>query len=152
MSRMCVVYPRRPIEFDGPILPLPADGQVPGLPGWRWIHTPGHSAGHVSLFRDADQTLIAGDAFCTTNQNSFLSIATQKPEFHGPPAYFTTDWEAARESVWCLADLTPAFIAPGHGQPMAGQATTRALAELAARFDEFARPERGWHVHHPVRG
>ncbi len=152
MSRMSVVYPRRPIEFDKAVHPLPADGHVPGLPGWRWIHTPGHTAGHVSLFRDLDRTLIVGDAFCTTRQESFLAVATQKPKLHGPPAYFTTDWEAARESVRRLAALTPAFIAPGHRQPMAGEATTLALAALAAEFDEFARPEQGWYVEHPVRG
>ena len=42
------------------------------MPGWRWVHTPGHTAGHVSLFRDADRTLIAGDAFVTTKQESAL--------------------------------------------------------------------------------
>jgi hypothetical protein len=98
-----------------------------------------------------DRTLIVGDAFCTTRQESFLAVATQKPKLHGPPAYFTTDWEAARESVRRLAALTPAFIAPGHRQPMAGEATTLALAALAAEFDEFARPEQGWYVEHPVR-
>ena len=35
------------------------------MPGWRWIHTPGHTAGHVSLYRDSDRTLLAGDAFVT---------------------------------------------------------------------------------------
>jgi glyoxylase-like metal-dependent hydrolase (beta-lactamase superfamily II) len=152
MARMSVVYPRRPIEFDGTIAALPADGSVPDLADWRWIHTPGHTAGHVSFFRDADRALIVGDAFCTTRQESFLAVATQKPELHGPPAYFTTDWEAARDSVRRLAALDPEFIAPGHGQPMHGDTTRRALTELAARFDELARPEHGRYVDHPVRG
>jgi glyoxylase-like metal-dependent hydrolase (beta-lactamase superfamily II) len=121
------------------------------MPGWRWIHTPGHTAGHVSLFREADRALIVGDAFCTTKQESFLAVATQRPELHGPPAYFTTDWDAARESVGRLAALEPSFIAPGHGQPMAGAETTQALQELAARFDEVARPEHGRYVEHPRR-
>ena len=30
-------------------------GWVPGLPGWRWVFTPGHTPGHVALFRDADR-------------------------------------------------------------------------------------------------
>jgi glyoxylase-like metal-dependent hydrolase (beta-lactamase superfamily II) len=151
MARMSKVYPRRPIEFDGRVNELPADGSVPGLPDWRWIHTPGHTPGHISLFRDVDQTLIVGDAFCTTNAESFLSVATQKPDLHGPPAYFTTDWEAARDSVRRLSELSPEFIAPGHGQPMHGDVTRRALSELALGFDEFARPEKGWYVAHPVR-
>jgi glyoxylase-like metal-dependent hydrolase (beta-lactamase superfamily II) len=130
---------------------LPVDGSIPHLPGWRSIHTPGHTAGHVSLFRDPDRALIVGDAFCTTKQESFFAVATQRPELHGPPAYFTTDWDAARDSVRRLAALEPAFIAPGHGQPMAGPETTQALRELADRFDEIARPEHGRYVEQPRR-
>jgi len=115
------------------------------------VHTPGHTAGHVSLFRDVDRTLIVGDAFCTTKQESFFAVATQRPELHGPPAYFTTDWDAARDSVRRLAALHSAFIALGHGQPMAGAGTMQPLAELADRFDEVARPEHGHYVQNPTR-
>lgn len=152
MARMATLYPRGPIDLGRRVRQLPADGTIPVLPGWRSLHTPGHTAGHVSLFRDADRALIVGDAFCTTRQESFFAVATQRPELHGPPAYFTTDWEAARVSVERLAALQPAFIAPGHGQPMAGEATTGALAELARRFDAVARPDRGRYVDHPRRG
>ena len=50
-----------------------------------------------------------------------------------------------------LAALEPAFIAPGHGQPMAGAETARALHELADRFDEVARPGQGRYIEHPRR-
>ena len=151
MARMASAYPREPVDLGDRVRELPRDGSIPGMPGWRWIHTPGHTAGHISLVRDADRTLIAGDAFCTTKQESFLAVATQRPELHGPPAYFTTDWDAARESVRRLAALEPAFIAPGHGQPMAGPHVTKGLHELAARFDEVARPAHGRYVEHPRR-
>jgi glyoxylase-like metal-dependent hydrolase (beta-lactamase superfamily II) len=149
MARMSTLYPRGPIRLGSAPRELPADGTVPSLPDWRWIHTPGHSAGHVSFFREADRTLIVGDAFCTTKQESFFAVATQRPEMHGPPAYFTTDWDAARDSVQRLAALRPAVVAPGHGQPMAGEETTEALRELAARFDEVARPSHGRYVEQP---
>lgn len=151
MARMAALYPRGSINLGDRVTQLAADGTIPVMPGWRAIHTPGHTAGHVSLFRDIDRTLIAGDAFCTTKQESFFAVATQKPELHGPPAYFTTDWDAARGSVARLAALEPAFIAPGHGQPMAGVETTRALRHLADRFDDVARPEKGRYVAHPRR-
>src|SRR5688572_3100656 len=151
MARMASAYPRRSIDLGPRVAALPADGTIPALPGWRCIHTPGHTAGHVSLFRDEDRALIVGDAFCTTKQESFFAVATQRPELHGPPAYFTTDWDAARASVQRLSALDPAFIAPGHGQPMAGEATAHALRELAARFDEVARPEHGRYVEQPRR-
>jgi glyoxylase-like metal-dependent hydrolase (beta-lactamase superfamily II) len=151
MARMASLYPRGPIDLGARTHELPQDGSVPALPGWRWIHTPGHTAGHVSLFRDADRTLVVGDAFCTTRQESFFAVATQRPELHGPPAYFTTDWNAARESVRRLAALDPGFIAPGHGQPMAGEQTLQSLVELSERFDEVARPEQGRYVRNPTR-
>jgi glyoxylase-like metal-dependent hydrolase (beta-lactamase superfamily II) len=152
MARMASLYPRRPIDLGAWVRELPADGSIPVLPGWQWVHSPGHTAGHVSLFRPVDRTLIVGDAFCTTKQESFFAaVVTQRPELHGPPAYFTTDWEAARDSVQRLASLQPAFIAPGHGQPMAGDDTLRSLVELAERFDHVARPDHGRYIQNPTR-
>ena len=146
MARMAALYPRGPIDIGPVAIPLPSDRTVPNLPGWQWIHTPGHTDGHVSLFRDMDRTLVVGDAFCTTKQESFLAVATQRPELHGPPSYFTTNWDAARESVRQLAALEPARVAPGHGQPMAGDDTTDALQLLAEQFDLRARPAHGRYV------
>lgn len=152
MARMATLYPRGPINLGNRVRELPDGGVVPALLGWRWIPTPGHTAGHVSLFRDADHTLIVGDAFCTTKAESFLSVATQKPVLQGPPAYFTTDWDAARESVRRLAALQPIVLAPGHGQPMAGEDALRALKRLAEEFDKIARPPHGRYVEHPISG
>ena len=64
----------------------------------------------LSFFREADRTLIAGDAFVTTKQESAVAALTQRPEMHGPPTYFTPDWENARRSVERLAALG----APSH--------------------------------------
>jgi glyoxylase-like metal-dependent hydrolase (beta-lactamase superfamily II) len=151
MARLSLLYPRKSAAFAGDARPLPADGTIPTLPSWHWLHTPGHSAGHVCLFRPRDATLIVGDAFCTTKQESFLAVATQRPELRGPPEYFTTDWDAARDSMRELAALNPAQIAPGHGQPMSGPAVTAALQELALDFDRIARPSHGRNVDPPQR-
>jgi glyoxylase-like metal-dependent hydrolase (beta-lactamase superfamily II) len=67
---------------------------------------------------------------------------TQKPELHGPPPYYTPDWDQARDSVEKLAALRPAVLAPGHGMPMAGDEVASALDMLAADFDRIARPEK----------
>ena len=152
MARLSQLYPRHPIDLGPRVQELPPDFNVPTLTGWQWVHTPGHTAGHISLFRPADQTLIVGDAFCTTRQESFLAVATQRPEMHGPPAYFTTDWDAARDSVRRLAGLGPQFIAPGHGHAVSGTEWRDSLRELANRFDEVARPREGRYVQNPVRG
>ena len=60
MSLMSAIFPRRPIDLGRHARELPADGSVPGAPGWRWIPTPGHSPGHVSLLRDSDRTARRG--------------------------------------------------------------------------------------------
>ncbi len=70
---------------------LPNDGSVPGASDWKWIHTPGHTEGHISLFREKDRVLIVGDTFSTTKQESLLSVVTQAGQISGPPKYLTTD-------------------------------------------------------------
>jgi glyoxylase-like metal-dependent hydrolase (beta-lactamase superfamily II) len=150
MALVSKLYPRGPVDLGTRVQLLPEDGSVPGFPDWRWIHTPGHTIGHVSLFRESDRTLIAGDAFVTTKQESFLAVATQRPELHGPPAYFTTDWDAARDSVERLAALRPEAVATGHGQPLAGSDVAGALATLANDFDRVARPAHGVYVNQPA--
>lgn len=150
MAALAWTYPRGPIDIGGRIQALPEDGSVPGMPGWRWIHTPGHTAGHVALFRDADRTLIAGDAFVTTKQESALAVLTQRPEVHGPPAYFTPDWGASGRSVQELAWLQPSVAATGHGVPLRGETMRRELATLAREFDSRAVPEHGRYVDQPA--
>jgi glyoxylase-like metal-dependent hydrolase (beta-lactamase superfamily II) len=120
------------------------------MPGWRWIHTPGHSSGHVSLFRDEDRTLIAGDAFVTTKNESAAAVVTWQPVVHRPPAYFTPDWASARGSVQRLAALEPELAATGHGPPMRGPEMRRQLHALADDFDRVAVPRHGRYVGRPL--
>ena len=150
MAIMSPLYPRSWVNLTGRVQPLPADSSVPFLPDWRWLHTPGHASGHISLFRDKDRTLIVGDAFCTTKQESFLAVAKQRPELTGPPAYYTPDWEAARSSVKMLAGLSPKFVAPGHGLPIAGDEVAGQLDELADNFETFGMPAHGKYVNNPA--
>ena len=150
MARMSPLFPERGINIADRLRPLPSNGDVPGMPGWRWIHTPGHSPGHVSLFRAADRTLIAGDAVTTTRQESVFAVVTQHQELNGPPAYFTIDWEQARQSASTIASLQPALLATGHGEPMRGGSVPEELAALARDFDIRARPRKGRYVNHPV--
>ena len=150
MAALSFTYPRGPIDLGGRVRPLPADGSVPGMPGWRWIHTPGHSAGHVALFRDADRTLIAGDAFVTTRQEALAYVLEQTPEVNGPPMYYTTDWEAAHRAVILLAELEPEVAATGHGIPLRGPQLRDELQALAGDFRTRAVPRRGRYVDRPA--
>ncbi len=146
MARLSPLFPRRPVDVGPRLRALPADGSVPHMPGWRWVHTPGHAPGHVSFWREQDRALIAGDAFVTTAPESVYAAATQAPELHGPPMYFTTDWIAARDSVRALAALQPEMALTGHGPPLRGPAFGAALQRLAAEFDRVAVPAQGRYV------
>ncbi len=144
------LYPRGPVDVGARLNPLPAYGSVPFMPGWRWIHTPGHAPGHVSLWREADRALVVGDAFITTAQESVYAAATQRPEMHGPPMYFTPDWVSAKASVERLAALEPEIVVTGHGRAMRGAEMRAALHALARDFDRVAVPDHGKYVLHPA--
>lgn len=150
MSFLSRLYPRGPIDLGDRVQPLPADGSVPEMPGWRWIHTPGHTAGHVSLFRDSDRTLIAGDAFVTQCQESALGVLAQRRKVRRPPAYYTTDWQTARHSVEMLSQLRPNVAATGHGVPMYGEPMRQQLEHLLRDWGRVAVPSHGRYVQQPA--
>ncbi|MFD0049592.1 MBL fold metallo-hydrolase [Actinomycetes bacterium NPDC127524] len=143
VAKMSRLFPNEGIDLDDHVLQLPEDGSVPGLPGWKWIWTPGHSPGHISLFRESDRSLIAGDAFVTVKQENLYKVITQEKEISGPPRYLTTDWAAAKASVLKLEQLKPYAAMTGHGRPMIGTELEENLARLARDFDIIAVPDYG---------
>ena len=145
MSLMSPTLPKGPIDVGGRLRALPNEGSelsLAELPGWTLLRTPGHTPGHVSFYRESDRTLLVGDAFCTCKPESFFEASiAQTPELHGPPSYFTSDWEAAKESVRKLAALEPKVVIPGHGKPLTGADVPAALHKLADDFVRIAVPE-----------
>jgi len=143
MALTSPLFPPSPVNVSRRLRLLPDDHSVPHINAWRWIHTPGHTPGHVSFWREGDRSLIVGDAFVTTRQESAYAAIFQKPEMHGPPMYYTSDWDSARESVQALAALEPELVVTGHGRAMKGAEMRGALHTLARGFDEIARPKHG---------
>jgi glyoxylase-like metal-dependent hydrolase (beta-lactamase superfamily II) len=139
-------FPKRPINVEDHLRELPDDGTVPELEDWRWVHTPGHSPGHISLFREKDGVLIAGDALVTTMQESVLAVITQKKYVGGPPKYFTPDWGAAARSARELAALEPNVLATGHGPAMYGDEARKELHKLVREFWKWGIPAQGRYV------
>lgn len=146
VAKMSPLFPNEPIDLGSSIKVLPTDGTVPHMPEFRWIHTPGHTPGHISLFREKDRTLIAGDAFVTVKQEYLYKVITQEQEISGPPRYLTTDWKAAKESVIKLEKLKPLTAVTGHGIPMSGELLSTSLNTLAQEFDKIATPDYGKYV------
>ncbi|MEW9668633.1 MBL fold metallo-hydrolase [Ammoniphilus sp. 3BR4] len=148
MATLSPMFPHKGIDLGKRVHPLPQDGTIPDMPEWEWIHTPGHTPGHISLFRERDQSLIAGDAIITVKQESVWAVLTQDAEIHGPPMYFTTDWAQAWGSVKRLENLQPSIIFTGHGHPMSGPILKEQLSHLAKYFDQLAVPEHGRYIKH----
>ncbi|HST62415.1 MAG TPA: MBL fold metallo-hydrolase, partial [Longimicrobium sp.] len=82
------------------------EGEIPGAPAWRFAWTPGHTAGHVSLFRPADRVVIAGDAVLPRITPT-LGVNRQRTDPVG-------DYAAALRRLEALA---PSLVLPGHGAP-----------------------------------
>jgi hydroxyacylglutathione hydrolase len=74
--------------------------------GFVVLDAPGHSPGHIALWRESDRTLVAGDVFFNF------------PRLGAPPAFLTVDPERNRASMRRLAQLRPALALFGHGPPL----------------------------------
>jgi glyoxylase-like metal-dependent hydrolase (beta-lactamase superfamily II) len=102
-------------------------GDVPGVPGWEWIWTPGHTAGHLSLYRAADRLLVAGDAVLPRITPT-IGVNRQRQDPVG-------DYLGALDR---LVERTPARALPGHGEAIEHPALrVRELRE--ATLSESAR-------------
>lgn len=81
------------------------------------LDVPGHSPGHIALWRERDRTLICGDVFFNF------------PRLGPPPAFMTVDPERNRESMRRLAALQPDLVLFGHGPPLRDPARLARAAE-----------------------
>ncbi len=77
--------------------------------GFRVIETPGHSAGHLSFWRESDGVLIVGDVLRN------LNFGTTFPELGEPIPMFTPNIPQNRASIKKLAALQPKVACFGHG-------------------------------------
>jgi glyoxylase-like metal-dependent hydrolase (beta-lactamase superfamily II) len=146
LAKIANIYPYKPINIAEVVRPLSSHANLPFFEDWEWIHTPGHSPGHVSFFRKKDKVLISGDAVVTVRQDSLYKVLTQSKELNGPPRYFTNDWDLAKTSLQTLSKLEPEFLISGHGQFLSGDELKSGLKKLADSFDEVARPKYGKYV------
>lgn len=98
--------------------------------GFTVLETPGHAPGHVSLWRERDRVLIAGDVFFGRHPLS------GRPGVHPPPDAFTPDPGANRLAMRRLAELRPALCCFGHGPPVRDPGV---LAACVERWEAQAR-------------
>ena len=84
MAQMSRLMPDHDYDFGDRVQTLAADGRVPDLPGWRWVHTPGHTPGHVSLHREDDGVLIAGDSLATMDLDLWAAYFSRQRGLNRP--------------------------------------------------------------------
>ncbi len=160
IAQMSRILPHNAVDLGMRLRELPptpgtrADGKegpMPGLTGWRWIHTPGHSPGHVAFFREEDRTLLAGDALATMDMDSYLGMITKERQLAPGGSPFICNWDEAAESVKLLAGLEPVTVACGHGLPMGPVSGDEDMAgELEAFANSFHLPAKGRYIHEPA--
>jgi glyoxylase-like metal-dependent hydrolase (beta-lactamase superfamily II) len=104
-----------------PVARVVADGEILDevLGGLQAIASPGHSLGHLAFWQPARRVLFCGD------------VITRFRNLGLPFAAFTVDMEENKRSLRRLADLEPAIICFGHGNPL--------THDTAITLREFAR-------------
>jgi glyoxylase-like metal-dependent hydrolase (beta-lactamase superfamily II) len=106
------------ILFRGERGPLPAGG------GWEWIHTPGHSPGHVTVHHPERRILITGDhVLPRISPNVGADLYAEEP---------LSDY---LDSLLSLRRLPVDLVLPSHGEP---------FGDLALRIDAIV-------AHHNLR-
>ena len=90
--------------------------------GFTVLEAPGHTPGHLALWRESDRTLLAIDAFA--NMNPF----TRRRGLQLLPKPLASDVAQMKESVRRLAALEPAVVHFGHGAPLRDPAALKAFA------------------------
>jgi glyoxylase-like metal-dependent hydrolase (beta-lactamase superfamily II) len=94
--------------------------------GFRVVHTPGHTPGHVVYFRASDGVAISGDLLVNIN---FLTF---REGLRLTPWFFSADPRQNIESVFVLHRLRPRVVCFGHGPPLF---EPRRLDDFVARLE-----------------
>jgi glyoxylase-like metal-dependent hydrolase (beta-lactamase superfamily II) len=94
------------------------------IAGFSVLEVPGHSPGHIALWRESDRTLICGDVMFGPD------VITGN--LREPFPVMSADPQRNRDSARRLAALEPALVCFGHGKPLRDPATFKAaVARLA---------------------
>lgn len=104
-------------------------GEVVG--GFQVIHAPGHTAGHLILFREVDRLAICGDLL------NNVQPVTGAIRLQEPPPWMTLNPDQNRRSIRLLAALRPNAVCFGHGPVL------RDMRQLDAFVDRLPAPNHG---------
>lgn len=118
LGNWCWSGPPRPVDR------ILHDGDE--VAGFRVYHAPGHTPGHIILFRSTDRLAIAGDLLANVH------FVSGRPGLREPPQRFCVDPAQNRRSLRVLMDLQPATVCFGHGPPLFDFQMLKRFAERRA--------------------
>ncbi len=118
-----------------PVARVLREGDVVG--GFTVLETPGHTPGHLAFWREGDRVLVLGDVLFHRNP------LTLRHGLAWPYRFLVHDYERNIAAARRLADLEPAVVCFGHGEPLRdGRAFQRfarlELTVVAHRRRDFA--------------
>jgi glyoxylase-like metal-dependent hydrolase (beta-lactamase superfamily II) len=132
-GRLAARQPRHPLNrlseraFAGPGHPVARRlREGDDVADFAVVEVPGHSLGHIALWRESDRTLILGDVLFGCHP------FTGWPGLYEPPGFFTPDPARNRGSVRRLVALEPALVLFGHGPALRDP---KRLARFGARLE-----------------
>lgn len=120
-SRLEPLLKRLPPPAAHPVARRLVEGDE--VAGFEVLATPGHSAGHISYWRESDRTLVLGDVLFG------MKLLPPRRGLREPPTPFTPDPARNRNSARRVAALEPALVCFGHGPPLRD---TRRLIDFVA--------------------
>jgi glyoxylase-like metal-dependent hydrolase (beta-lactamase superfamily II) len=97
-------------QFLLPKFRLTDGNELKGFPGWKAVHTPGHSADSLCYFHEPTRSLLTGDTILGSGTKGHVVR----------PAIYDSPLEM-RRTIAKLKKLKPATIYPGHGKVFQGE-------------------------------
>ncbi|HEX6459437.1 MAG TPA: MBL fold metallo-hydrolase [Thermoleophilaceae bacterium] len=89
--------------------------------GFRVVHIPGHAPGLIALWRETDRLALVSDLIYT------IDMRGRPSDPHMPDHTYNWDSARARESARKVAELEPAALWAGHGEPVTGDVRSALL-------------------------
>ena len=87
------------------------------------VHTPGHTEGSICLYRE-NSAIFVGDALRTDSAGKLRL----------PPGPMTADMDQAKQSIVRISTLRYALLLPGHGAPIAKDASAAVASFVRGGF------------------
>ncbi len=104
-------------RFGAPLVPLADGDPLPGLEGWRVLHTPGHADDAICLHHREARYLVAGDTVRNFLGGEWNPLLADRQEY--------------RASQHRLRQLAVETVFPGHGPVIEGEQVIHRLAQHA---------------------